>query len=418
MKSIYYFFFAIFLIPSLSHSQSNYKAGYIVSLNGDTINGYINYKEWDNSPASISFRKDLKQPKSEMLTAKNARAFAIIGQLYYERYIVSVSQDPIELNTLMPAVDTTCKIDTVFLRVLNKGKHATLFGYKDDLKGRFYLLEAGQSIPYELTYHAYYNKDQSEEVQYIKRFRTQLRDLAQKAGLSNERLTRIIAQSNYTESDMTKILREINGSTSKQFTTPRLFGTRFFAGGGVNYTQSKFTGVANFATSPASKNAFPKIDAGVDFLINKDIQKFYLRAEVSLTINGPYKFITTDVGPALGTATLKYKQYNASLTPQFVYNLYNKDNLKVFIDAGVSINMAAYGDYKTVTVYDSFPAVVQDRYPEFVKNYFSFPLKAGAAVNKRVEIYVGYIPTTTISNFINTKNAITTYSAGINYLFK
>jgi len=418
MKSIYIFLFAVFLIPSLGYSQSNYKAGYIITLKGDTTHGYINYKEWDNNPLTVTFKKETQSPP-ETFAVKDISAFGVTGQLYYQRYIVSVSQDQVEMTNMNTRLDTTTRVDTVFLRLLNRGRYLTLYFFKDKLKSRYYALESGQNEPYELIYHAYsdFNKDESTAIQYIRRYRTQLQNILQKNNIDNNSISVEIAQSDYLESDLSRVAKDINGKSSDGFTTPNIFGIRFFAGAGVSYAQSKFTGNTAFASSPASSSTSPVINAGMDFFVNKNIQKFFFRAELSFSINGQYKFVNTDVGAASGTATLKFKQYNTSIAPQVVYNLYNEDKLKIFIDAGIAINLANYGDYKTVTVYDSFPSTVQDKSPEFEKTYFSFPLKAGVIANKRVEIYFGYIPATAITDFANTKNAITTYQAGINYLF-
>jgi len=417
MKSIYIFLFAIFLLPSLGYSQSNYKPGYVVNLKGDTTKGYINYKEWDNNPLNIAFKKEVQSEPVDF-SVKDISAFGVTGQLYYQRYVVTASQDQVEMNNMNTHSDTSTRVDTVFLRLLNRGAYLTLYSFKDNLKSRYYVLENGQNEPYELIYHAYSDPNKDAAVQYIRRYRTQMQNILQKNNINNDHISTEIAQSDYAESDMTRVARDINGKSSDEFTTPNLFGLRFFAGARVSYTQSKFTGNTSFASSPASSNTSPAINAGIDFLINKNIQKFFLRAEVSFAINGQYKFVTTDVGNASGTATLKFKQYNTSIAPQVVYNLYNEDKLKIFIDAGIAINLANYGDYKTVTVYDSFPSLVQDKSPEFSKIYWSLPLKAGVAFNKRIEIYGGFTPSTAISELVYVKNSITTYQAGINYLFK
>ena len=82
------------------------------------------------------------------------------------------------------------------------------------------------------------------------------------------------------------------------------------------------------------------------------------------------------------------------------------------------MNLASYNDYKTIIVYDSFPPVVQDKSPEFSKFYGSFPFKAGLLFNKRIEIYGEFVPSTAITELVYVKNAVTTYRAGVNYLFK
>ncbi|HEY8999844.1 MAG TPA: hypothetical protein VIM89_00730 [Mucilaginibacter sp.] len=418
MKSIYLFLFVSLLFPSLSYSQSNYKAGYVVNSKGDTTKGYINYKEWDNSPKTVAFKKEIKQSEEENFSVNDITAFGVTGQLYYQRYIVTASQDPVEINNMNTYLDTSSRVDTVFLRLLNKGRYLTLYSLKDNLKSRYYILESGESEPYELLYHAYSDLNKDNVIQRVRRYRTQLQNILQKNNINSDHISAEIAQSDYSESDMTRVAQDINGKSSNEFTTPNLFGIRFFAGAGINYTQSKFTGNIDFAKSPASSSTSPAINAGVDFLINKNIQKFYLRAGVSFSINGQYKFVTTDIGNTSGTSTLKFKQYNMSIAPQAVYNIYNEDKLKIFIDAGIAFNLASYGDYKTVTVYNSFPSLVLDKSPELSKAYWSFPLKAGIVLNKRIEIYGGFTPSAPISELVYVKNAVTTYQAGVNYLFK
>ena len=46
----------LFLLPLLSIAQANYKSGYVVTLKGDTLRGYINYKEWGRNPKDIDFK--------------------------------------------------------------------------------------------------------------------------------------------------------------------------------------------------------------------------------------------------------------------------------------------------------------------------------------------------------------------------
>lgn len=407
----------LLLLPFFTNAQSNYKPGYVVTSKGDTLHGLIDYRQWDNNPGTVAFKKEPGQGNPDIFTTKTANSFGVTGQEYFENHTVRVSQDPVDVANIESKLDTNYRIDRVFLQVINKGRFVILYRYKDNLKERFYLLETGQEQPYELAYHDFYNRDESGIVQYIKRFHIQLQNVAQKNDVSNDHLLREISQSNYSETDLTKIIQNINGNTSSQFTTQKLFGTRWFAGAGVNYSQSKFNGIIDFANAPASSSVFPKIDGGIDFLFNKDIQKFYFRVEVLFTVNGPYTFITYNVGGSGGIVTLKFKQYNTSVIPQFVYNLYNRDKLKVFIDAGIAYNFAAYNDYRTIIAYNSFSTATLDKYPELLKSYYSIPIKAGIVLNKKIEIYACYAPYSRITDYVQFDNSITSYQAGINYLF-
>jgi len=42
--------FLAVIAPAVLFAQSNFKSGYIVMPKGDTVKGYIDYREWDNNP--------------------------------------------------------------------------------------------------------------------------------------------------------------------------------------------------------------------------------------------------------------------------------------------------------------------------------------------------------------------------------
>jgi hypothetical protein len=422
MKTFYKAFLAAILLPALSYAQSNYKLGYVVNLKGDTLHGYINYKEWDNNPKFIAFKRNPGQANAETFTTKTAMAFAITGQLYYQRFSASVSEDPVDITNMNSRLDTSYRVDTIFMRLLNKGRYISLYSYRDNIKSRFYLLEANESQPNELIYHAYssFNLDESTAIQHIRRYRTQLQNIIQKNNINNDRLVREISESNYSESDLTDIVHNINGNTSIQFTTPNLFGIRFFAGPGINCSSLKFTGEIELAGLPASNSIAPKINTGIDFFTNKNIRKFYLRAEFSFTY-GQYKFsYSNPVSSPSGTSSLNVKLYNMAFTPQFIFNFYNSEQFKAFVDAGIGINFAHYNNYQFITKYDSFPTSVTNDYPDLEKYFMNVPVKTGIEIDKQLEIYVCYVPSVSITGVSATafKSNITSYQAGLNYLFK
>jgi hypothetical protein len=419
MNKFYKVLLIAFLLPLFSFAQSNYSPGYVITLKGDTLRGYINYKEWDNNPKNVAFKKELSQPNSEIFSNKTLSGFAITGQQYYERYVVPVSLDVVDLSNIGSKLDTSYQTDTVFLRILNRGQYATLYGYKDNIKSRFYLLEAGQNQPYELIYHAYYNLDESSSINYVKRFRTQLQNVLQKNNINDNRISNNINQSNYSETDLTRIVKSINGNSSVQLTPKSLSGIRWFAGAGANYSKFIFTGAFELDGAPASKNISPKLDAGLDFFVNKKIQKFYLRVEAAFTY-GQYSFSERNTGGVtFSTSSLNLKLYNPAIIPQCVYNIYNTEQLKVFVDAGIAINFPFYNHYQLITKYDSFQTVTKDNYPQLSKNYYAFPLKAGIVVSKRLEMYVSYIPSSSLTatnpGTTNFQSNITSYQAGLNY---
>src|ERR1700754_3018582 len=100
MTKLYNALLAFILLPFFSIAQSNYKSGFVVNLKGDTLHGFIDYKEWDNNPGDITFKKDLKGDKSANYSTKDAAAFTITGLEQYKRYILPISTDQIEISKL------------------------------------------------------------------------------------------------------------------------------------------------------------------------------------------------------------------------------------------------------------------------------------------------------------------------------
>ncbi|TWI97211.1 outer membrane protein with beta-barrel domain [Mucilaginibacter frigoritolerans] len=414
---LFLFFFAL---PLFSLAQSNYKPGYVVTTQGDTVRGYINYKQWDQNPTKITFKANLESGDTKTFSVKNSSAFAVSGYENYRSYTVSVSQDLIDIEKVKQQLDTTTIADTVFLRICTTGKYLTVFSYTDKIKDHFYYLEAGATQPVELGYHAYMNEENSG-IQYVTTYRLQLGNLVRKLNTnSTDKIIREVFIADYKEADLIKIAEDINGPSSLKFSQPSLGGTRWFVGVGAAVNQLKFDGTGNpFPNSTSSNSISPKITAGLDFFANKNVQRFFIRLEYSFQMN-KYKISSNDnSGFVPSNNTFNFTQYNNSLTPQIILNLYNKESVKVFIGAGVSVNLSAYNHYQTVTTFPGTfePAIYNNKYPELSGFWASFPLSAGVSFSKKIEVNFHYIPASSLTNYNSFSGAVTSYQFGINYLF-
>ena len=56
MKNI--FIILLLLFPILTFCQTNFYKGYVIKNNGDTLKGYIDYREWVYSPKKITFKNN------------------------------------------------------------------------------------------------------------------------------------------------------------------------------------------------------------------------------------------------------------------------------------------------------------------------------------------------------------------------
>jgi hypothetical protein len=417
MKYFYFLLSLILFTPYLSSAQSNYKPGYVVTLNGDTVKGYIDYREWGKTPETIIFKNNLNSP-AESFTPKNAMAFAVTGLEYFRRFTVRISQDQVTLANIRQGVDTSYIISDVFLHAFITGSKVSLFSYTDNIKTRYYILDAQESQPRELVYRVFYNAENSGYVQTQNRYRDQLEYLAKKYNTINKTLDNEISTAEYSEDEMIKIVRMINGNINinKQFTSQSRSGNRWYAGTGITDNSLGFTGAIVY---PAKESFFPMLAAGIDFFPNKNTQRLSVR--VGLTLSENQHSYATSLQPDGSVSSLSNViQRTISLSPQIIYNIYNSNRFAFFIDGGISINFAGYNNYYFTENFSDAGGIaptVSPQLPDLRDFWFSVPVKTGITLNQKIEIYAGYSITTITGNTVPYTGSLSTYQLGINYLF-
>jgi hypothetical protein len=132
----------------------------------------------------------------------------------YERYEGPISTDYTELEHLHNGRDTSFRLDTVFLKVLQKGKNLVIFSYTDNLKVRYFAVDNAGGQPKELIYRVYYKSSEENTTNgqaYENTYKSQLYDAATKAGVLTENLKNYIEKAEYQENDILAIASKING---------------------------------------------------------------------------------------------------------------------------------------------------------------------------------------------------------------
>jgi hypothetical protein len=214
MKFYYKLFSIVFLFPLFSLAQSHYKPGYIVNLKGDTAHGYIDYKGWDLNPDFIRF-KPLTGNTVEKLTVNDIDFFSIDKITSYKRYEGFISMDNTSEDHMIEFRDTSFKVATVFLQVLQKGKNLSLYSYSDAIKSRYYIGEQPGFEPAELVYRLYYDMTivtathggrTVNEDTYMK----QLFTLAIKYDALSPWLQRALEEAGYREYNLVQVVKKIN----------------------------------------------------------------------------------------------------------------------------------------------------------------------------------------------------------------
>ncbi|MCX2482538.1 hypothetical protein [Pedobacter sp. MR2016-24] len=403
-------------VPLLCQAQSNYQSGYVVTSDKDTLKGFIDYKERRINPSSFSFKPTLND-QAKTYSLKDCSAYGIKGMEYFERYTVKISMNDVAISNLPVGLDSVYRVDTVFLRVLQKGKNVTMFSYVDGLKERFYIMDKDNGVPEELVRHLFLNPENNSSVVTVSKYLRQLLAIRRKFTTVTTEEEQKIGKVDYTKRDLMKVVSVLNEQHQEQSKFPR---TRFFGGVGLNITNAIYQGENGLAGTSAQHktSSLPFITGGLDVFANPAIGRLIYRTELSFFIS-KYEVSNTTAIQARSRLAHTFDQYSAVLTPQLIYNIYNRDHFKFFIGAGVGLNFLKYSNNSssvTNSVFTPSTATVTENAIKFEPFTTSFPLSAGIMLNKKLEITGSYSANFSLTDYSYFSVAARRMKIGINYM--
>jgi len=407
------------LCPFLLKAQSNFKPGYVVTINGQTIQGVINEKEWDANPTIINFKTSLNGAEVKNYTPNDIVYFEITNSVAYQRYSGFVSTDETNISRLSRGRDSSKKQDVIFLKLQQKGPNVSLYSYNDAIKMRYFIADNKAGKTFELLFKQYFIPDMGPVTHVENEFIPQLYDLATKYNPSSVELKQEIEQASYKTPILRKISRMINDMAvdNTHYETPSSFD--FFVGGGVSASKFKFGGELPFRNANDSKTTYgPTFSAGVNFYTNAKIGKAVFRAELMYWTSSNETMADLYYGqPDKPKIKYHFDQRNITAYPQFIYYLYNTNAIKFYGGIGVTVSFAKY----TQVISSTSTSASNNNLLSFDKNWLGFPIRAGLIINKAFEVNASYaIPTTInsgdkISGNYSIKQS--SFKAGINYHF-
>jgi hypothetical protein len=159
-----------------SFSQENYLPGYVINLKGDTIHGFIDYRNWKTNPAKFSFREKM-DTSPVFYKPVDIIEFSVKDEIYVSG-IVDLEMSPLRTNELTEDPLLQIKVDTAFLQTLFKGKKP-LYYYYNYGRDNFYIKHDNK---FELLLYKKFLKRKGEESQllenktYINQLEVYLRD--------------------------------------------------------------------------------------------------------------------------------------------------------------------------------------------------------------------------------------------------
>jgi hypothetical protein len=386
-------------------AQSNYKPGILVKANGDTLKGYIDYREWEFTPTVIEFKTTLTDKNPVKLTAAQLFEFEITGIDKFLTYTGPLSASKNQYPELPFTLDTTTIKGTVFLRYRHIGSNASLLQQRDETKTRFFIAEAGK-IPTELNYYQFFNADRTN-VRTIEPYKDQLVKLVQKYYPENAKLIAHVENSKFNEPDLKDIIKFINPVKSNSLNQVNAgLQARFIMGLQLQHITSITEG--GTFSGDQSTSYWPTISVGVDVLNNIHTQKFIIRTEFSVwsaKSSGTLVYRRYDY---TRPSTYSFRQTTFSLNPRFIYNIYNKENLKFFVSAGIGLNYSLYSNTIDIGNNNSFKQQ---------SVWLNYPFQAGVAFNRKIDVFATYAPSASYTSFVDFSAQNKIVGLGLHYYF-
>lgn len=131
-------------------SQDNYQPGRIVTHQGDTLSGEINYQLWSFNPTSIQFKSNAGGVTT--YHPKDIKGF-LLSDAQYRSYKVSYDSSSKKVQHLTSVQIATYKEETLFLKVLMLSRY-NLFELMDEGERIHYFIADGDKIE-ELVNHPF-----------------------------------------------------------------------------------------------------------------------------------------------------------------------------------------------------------------------------------------------------------------------
>lgn len=415
----FYFLLSILLVSVLSaNAQTNYKPGYILTPQRDTVKGYVDYREWGRNPRQIFFKTSLN-PDAQKITVSNANGFGINGIEFYDKAVVPVSTASVDINRLSVGIDTAYVTDTVFLKVRVNGSKLTLFELNTDERTLFYLKDKTTGTLTALNQYTFLGED-NHTIVYSNRYIGQLITFANTYYPNDKKLNDQIIRSGYNADDLKRIVLKLNGDAGATQTVVDNGGIRYFISAGVANRKLSYSGNdAPFSNGKSTTSISPMVSGGVDFLINKRTQKTVFRIEAGVS-TALYKLAESRLVNAATQNILdrsfEVKQTAISIVPQVIYNFYSTAGLKIFGDFGVGANLNIFKDQK-------YRSVDKDGFVRDTKDYelegfqITIPIKIGVQVGNSLQIYGGYMLPTSITRYVSWSTNLSAIMGGVTYLF-
>ena len=316
-------------------AQENFLPAYVVMQDGDSIKGFIDYRNWLKNPVSITYR-ERSDTYIRTFTTTDILAFGVKDERYVSA-TVNIETSSTQMGTLDEKALPRLEERTVFLQTIFDGVKS-LYHYKDEnSKDHFYIEKDGK--PELLIYKKYQNGKLTGE---NKGYLTQLQNYL----LNCERIDNTLRWTRYSKKDLEKLFNTYYGCTNEGLSFKKEVErskNRFGLMAGFTNTKLEFRGAI---VTSLTATAFTR---STDFAGGLFYETSFVRGMGKLTIENELMFSRYSVsGEAslFNTITRATSDYYTEISLSYIklnnllrYKFYSGD-IALYANAGVSNGFA------------------------------------------------------------------------------
>jgi len=372
-------FSCTFLFCSLLlFAQSNFIPGSITKSAGESINGFIDYKEWSKNPSTISFKKSLDEAATAY-SVDDLLGFEVTGKEKYLRARIKKDMMPVKISELKVVPSVKLETVTAFVRELFRNDRIGLYIYRD-FKDHFYV-SATKDEFVELVYGV---SESDGDIFESNIFRDQLLTYFPELR-SDAKVTRKLEGLKYKEADLVGFFYTATNTKAKK--TEKIKPV-IFAGTGVVISPFEITGDHDVAALDYKTSVTPVLYAGVDIMTKRNHGAFVIRPQASY-FNLNYEGSQIRNHPAGYQEEVKYvlKSSNFNISLGGLYNFWNKPKQKVYAGAEVVVNFSSYKENEITRQNLSTGSITTDWHLlQYEKTWLTVNAMAGAVFMKHFEV--------------------------------
>jgi hypothetical protein len=321
-------------------SQKNYIPAKVINQAGDTVRGFINYRNWLKNPDEISFAKNAEGSGSVVYTPLDIKGF-VAEQDVYLSGIVQIETSSLITARLDDSAAPKLSTDTLFLRQLFKGVKPLYIVQGGPDREYFYIPDdGGFSL---LIYKKYKAVENSSPVQKEnKKFLGQLKVYLSDCASIQSHLNRVKYESGSMQSLFNKYAVCLNPEAKQNKSTALLLEISAVAG----VTQTKIDFVAGstalhyLADGTYNPVSSPSFGISLDLVIARNQQKWSVNTDILYTsydIKGHYENVESSKQFEITNTDLAMTYLKLHNMVRYKHPI---GNAKLYFNAGISTGQA------------------------------------------------------------------------------